>query len=77
MTFIQRRPNVFDIGPTLYKCYTNILRLLESIPFPMSHRTVPQSLNTLSTEGIHTDTSPLVMAWAGMAGAPDTSLQSL
>ena len=23
MTFIQRRPNIFDIGPTLYKCYTN------------------------------------------------------
>ena len=23
--FAQRRPNVFDIGPTLYKCYTNIL----------------------------------------------------
>ena len=20
MTFIQRRPNVFDVGPTLYKC---------------------------------------------------------
>ena len=24
ITFIQRRPNVFDIGPTLYKCYTNV-----------------------------------------------------
>ena len=24
ITFIQRRPNVFDVGPTLYKCYTNI-----------------------------------------------------
>ena len=22
ITFIQRRPNVFDAGPTLYKCYT-------------------------------------------------------
>ena len=21
LTFIQRRPNVFDVGPTLYKCY--------------------------------------------------------
>ena len=21
ITFIQRRPNVFDVGPTLYKCY--------------------------------------------------------
>ena len=26
--FIQRRPNVFDAGPTLYKCYTNVLCLL-------------------------------------------------
>ena len=23
-TFIQRRPNVIDDGPTLYKCYTNV-----------------------------------------------------
>ena len=29
MTFIQRRPNVFDVGPTLYKCYTNVLSLLD------------------------------------------------
>ena len=28
ITFIQRRPNVFDVGPTLYKCYTNLLCLL-------------------------------------------------
>ena len=28
ITFIQRLPNVFDVGPTLYKCYTNVLRLL-------------------------------------------------
>ena len=26
--FVQRRPNVFDVGPTLYKCNTNVLRLL-------------------------------------------------
>ena len=25
---IQRRPNVFVVSPTLYKCYTNVLRLL-------------------------------------------------
>ena len=25
ITFIQRRTNVFDVGPTLYKCYTNVL----------------------------------------------------
>ena len=28
ITFVQRRPNVFDVGPTLYKCYTNALCLL-------------------------------------------------
>ena len=28
ITFIQRRSNVFDVGPTLYKCYTNIFYLL-------------------------------------------------
>ena len=27
-TFVQRRPNIFDVGPTLYKCYTNVLCLL-------------------------------------------------
>ena len=26
--FVQRRPNVLDVGPTLYKCYTNVLCLL-------------------------------------------------
>ena len=28
ITFVQRRPNVFDVGQTLYKCYTNVLCLL-------------------------------------------------
>ena len=28
ITFIQRQPNVFDIGPTLYKCYSHVLCLL-------------------------------------------------
>ena len=27
MTFAQRRPNVFDVGPTLYKYHTNVLSL--------------------------------------------------
>ena len=26
-TFVQRRPNVFDVGPTLYNCYTNFVCL--------------------------------------------------
>ena len=28
ITFVQRRPNVFDVGPALYKCYRNVLCLL-------------------------------------------------
>ena len=28
ITIVQRRPNVFGVGPTLYKCYTNVLCLL-------------------------------------------------
>ena len=28
ITFVQRRPNVSDVGPTLYKCYTNVSCLL-------------------------------------------------
>ena len=27
ITFVQRRTSVFDAGPTLYKCYTNVLCL--------------------------------------------------
>ena len=30
ITVVQRRPNIFDVGPILYKCYTNVLRLLGS-----------------------------------------------
>ena len=28
ITFIQRPNNIFDVGLTLYKCYTNVLCLL-------------------------------------------------
>ena len=28
ITIIQHRPNFFDVGPTLYKCYTNVSSLL-------------------------------------------------
>ena len=28
IAFVQRRPNVFDVGSTLYKCHTNVLCLL-------------------------------------------------
>ena len=30
IAFVQRRPSVFDVGPTLYKCYTNVSCLLGS-----------------------------------------------
>ena len=29
ITLIQRRPNVLDVGTALYKCYANVLCLLE------------------------------------------------
>ena len=35
--FIQDRPNVFDVGPTLYKCYTNVLCLLGSEDWLIPH----------------------------------------
>ena len=28
ITFVQRQPNVFDVGPTLYNCYGIVLCLL-------------------------------------------------
>ena len=31
ITFVQRRPNVFDVGPALCKCYKNVLCLLGSV----------------------------------------------
>ena len=31
ITFIPRRPNVSDVDPTLYKCYTNVLCLLGGV----------------------------------------------
>ena len=33
ITFVQRRPNVFDVGPILCKCYTNVLWLLGSYQY--------------------------------------------
>ena len=34
--FAQRRPNVFEVGPTLYKCYTNVLCLLGRLGRPIN-----------------------------------------
>ena len=36
--FVQRRPNVFDVGPTLYKCYTNVSCLLGRVHARMRWR---------------------------------------
>ena len=40
ITFIQCRPNVFDVGPTLYKCYTNVLCLLGCLSPRQYHRAI-------------------------------------
>ena len=37
VTFIQRRPNVFDVGSTLYKYYTNVLCLLGCLCYVSAH----------------------------------------
>ena len=52
--FIQRRPNVFDVGPTLYKCYTNVLCLLGYwllliLPRPRSYKYHPHFTNFASS----------------------------
>ena len=48
ITFVQRRLNVFDVGPTLYKCYANVFRLLGwRAPGFHGHRWIaPGSLTT-------------------------------
>ena len=33
--FVQPQPSVFDVGPPLYKCYTNALCLLKMIRFSL------------------------------------------
>ena len=55
ITFVQRRPNVFDVGPTLYKCYTNVLCLLGcfgSAPQQTQTLVLPEMLNVLCISGI-------------------------
>ena len=38
VAFIQRPPNVFDVGPTLYKCYTTVLCLMACFyTYPLCH----------------------------------------
>ena len=35
ITFVQRRPNVFDVIPTLYTCHTDVWRLLGTFTLPL------------------------------------------
>ena len=44
--FVQRRPNVFDVGPTLYKCYTNVFVFAGCVIFHVSTRKVKSGGNT-------------------------------
>ena len=44
ITFIQHRPNVFDFGPTLYKCYTNVLCLLSTCRHTIAYRVQADTL---------------------------------
>ena len=39
INFIQRQSSVFDVGPTLYKCYTNYLRLWGDLLSKRGHQT--------------------------------------
>ena len=43
ITCVQRRPNVFDVGPTLYKCYKTVLCSLGDIQ--IYGEETPQSIN--------------------------------
>ena len=44
ITFIQCRTNVFAVGPTLYKCYTNVLCFLVPCPSQCSYNVGPTVL---------------------------------
>ena len=52
-TVVQRRPNVFDVGPTLYKCYTNVLCLLTWCFRGLSSRILPLIISTSRTPWIY------------------------
>ena len=40
ITYIQRGHNVLDVGPPLYKCYTNVWRLLGKYRATKTHTTL-------------------------------------
>ena len=47
--FIQRRPNVFDVGLTLYKCHTNVLCLLGGCQLSHSQRAPAWQADSVTT----------------------------
>ena len=49
ITFVQRRPNVFDVGPALNKCYTNVWCLLGGICRKRAVTTTPWPVITGDT----------------------------
>ena len=52
ITFVQCRPNVFDVGPTLYKCYTNIQFLLGPFKVPLSVRPTRSTMTVFTWPSI-------------------------
>ena len=47
MTFVRCRTNVFDVGPTLYKCHTNVLCLMGSVSLTLQICRVKLNLHVL------------------------------
>ena len=62
--FEQRRFNVFHVGPTLYKCYTNVSCLVGNLTHHISHEVVPpvgrgQPVNSPVANNVSTVSTPL------------------
>ena len=49
ITFVKRRPNVFDVVPTLYKCYANVLCLLGML----QHESVSDNISAPSLQCVY------------------------
>ena len=53
MTFAQRRSNVFEVGPSLYKCYTNILCSLDREPIVLTQNIIYNFVTTTTILDSH------------------------
>ena len=62
ITFVRRRPNVFDVGPFLYKCYTDVSCLLGI--HPLRRACVPHALKT--RELLFESTYPIEVVMGGL-----------